>query len=188
MPPRHPPQPTPGHPPSPSDPESAARALCLRLLTHQPRTRAELSAALAKADIPVEAAEAVLERFDEVGLIDDRAFAQAWVETRHRGRGLGRRALAQELRRRGVDGETTSAALEQIDADTEEKTARELVARRLPSTRGVATPNRIRRLVGMLARKGYPPGLAMRVVREALANEETVTSDDLAELDLAGED
>lgn len=152
----------------PRDPEEAARSICLRMLTLQPRTRAELSAALAERGI---AAEAVLGRFTEVGLIDDAAFAQAWVDTRHRGRGLGRRALAQELGRRGIDRDTAGEALEQLDADTEEATARALVERRLPSLRRHDRVVRVRRLVGMLARKGYPPGLAARVVRTALAAE-----------------
>lgn len=155
----------------PRDPEEAARSICLRMLTLQPRTRAELSAALAERGIAAEAAEAVLGRFTEVGLIDDAAFAQAWVDTRHRGRGLGRRALAQELGRRGIDRDTAGEALEQLDADTEEATARALVERRLPSLRRHDRVVRVRRLVGMLARKGYPPGLAARVVRTALAAE-----------------
>jgi regulatory protein len=146
-----------------------ARAICLRLLTVQPRTRAELATALAKRGVPDDAATAVLSRFTEVGLIDDRAFAAAWVDSRHAGRGLSRRALAIELRRRGVDGEIVGEAVAVVDAEAEQRAARQLVDRRLAGTRGLEQPVRIRRLAGMLARKGYPPGLAMRVVREALA-------------------
>jgi len=151
------------------DPEQAARGICLRLLTLQPRTRAELAEALHARGIPAAAAEAVLERFAEVGLVDDAAFAQAWVGSRHRGRGLGRRALAQELGRRGVDRETARAALGQIDESTEEATARALVARRLPALARHPGEVQARRLVGMLLRKGYPGGLASRVVRDAVA-------------------
>jgi regulatory protein len=156
-----------------------ARAICLRLLTVQPRTRAELAAALARRKVPDEAAAAVLGRFAEVGLIDDRAFAEAWVGSRHAGRGLARRALAAELRRRGIDGGTVGEAIATLDTETEERTARELVARRLPSTRQLEPAARVRRLVGMLARKGYPPALAVRVVGEQLATEGV----DLGELD-----
>jgi regulatory protein len=171
-----------------ADPEAVARDICLRLLTGQPRTRAELAAALAERNVPADAAETVLARFDEVGLIDDTAFAGAWVETRHRGRGLGKRALAHELRRRGVDNEVIQGALDQLDPDTEVETARALVARKLPSSRGLPTPRRVNRLVGMLARKGYPPGLAARVVREALADEGAVTVSELDTLDAMGEE
>jgi regulatory protein len=156
-----------------------ARAICLRLLTLQPRTRAELAAALAKRGVPDDAAETVLSRFTEVGLIDDRAFAAAWVDSRHTGRGLARRALAAELRRRGVDQDVVGEAVAVVDAAAEERAARLLVERRLPGTRRLEAPARIRRLVGLLARKGYPPGLAMRVVRDALAAE----GDDPGELD-----
>ncbi len=183
-------EPTPGQQPPhpPADPESAARAICLRLLALQPRTRAELAAAMASRDVPAEAAEAVLDRFGEVGLIDDTAFADAWVETRHRGRGLGRRALAQELRRKGVEDEVAQEALDQLDSETEEATARALVARRLAASRGMPTQTRIRRLGGMLARKGYPQGLAIKIVREALAEEGAVTGPELDTLDAALEE
>ena len=155
----------------PADPEAVARNICLRLLTGQPRTRAELAAALAKRSVPDEVATAVLDRFGEVGLIDDAAFAQAWVETRQRGRGLGRGALAGELRRKGIDNEIVQNALDAVDEDASLAAARQLVARKLASTRGVLPEARARRLVGMLARRGHPAGLAYQVVREALAAE-----------------
>lgn len=155
----------------PADPEAVARAICLRLLTMAPRTRAQLADALRKRDVPEEAANAVLERFSEVGLIDDEAFAAAWVTSRHAGRGLARRALAQELRRRGVAEETVEDALERLDPDEETETARRLVERKLAGTRGGEPQARMRRLVGMLARKGYSPGLAFRIVREAIEAE-----------------
>ncbi|MFG1923966.1 regulatory protein RecX [Cryptosporangium sp. NPDC048952] len=154
-----------------ANPEQVARNICLRLLTVQPRTRAELAAALAKRDVPAEAADAVLDRFGEVGLIDDAAFARAWVESRQRGRGLGRSALAGELRKKGVDREIVQEALETIDGDADLAAAQRLVAKKLPSTRGLPSDKRARRLVGMLARRGHPAGLAYRVVREALAAE-----------------
>ncbi|MDQ1653901.1 MAG: regulatory protein [Cryptosporangiaceae bacterium] len=186
---RFPEPPAPGQPPEPpSDPESVARALCLRLLSSQPRTRAELAEALERKNVPVEAAAAVLDRFGEVGLIDDAAFASAWVESRHHGRGLARRALAQELRNRGIDAEVAQVALGQVGAESEESTARALIARKLASTRGLPVPNRMRRLVGLLARKGYPPGLAMRVVREAIAAEGTATEGELEVIEASAEE
>ena len=168
-----------GEPPAPrddrpevdADPESVARSICLAQLEHAPRTRAELAAVLARRGVPDDAAEAVLGRFAEVGLIDDALFARMWVESRHRGRGLARTALRAELRRKGVEDEDVSAAVEELDPDTELATARSLVARRLASTRGLETQARVRRLAGMLARKGYPAATAFRVVREALAED-----------------
>lgn len=148
-----------------------ARSICLRLLTSAPRTRAQLAEALRRRGVPDEAAERVLGRFNEVGLIDDTAFAEAWVQSRHLGRGLARRALAHELRMRGIDEETVSEALETLDPEEERATARALVERRLAATSRLDPATRFRRLAGMLARKGYPGGLATRVVREALEAE-----------------
>ena len=145
-----------------------ARAICLRMLSSQPRTRAELAEALASKNVPGDAAAAVLDRFGEVGLIDDAAFANAWVETRHRGRGLARRALAAELRNRGIDDGVAQAALGQVDDESEEAAARALAARKVAATRGLPLQSRVRRLAGVLARKGYPQGVAFRVAREAL--------------------
>ena len=154
-----------------ADPESVARLICLRLLTAAPRTRAQLADTLRRRGVPDEAATVVLSRFAEVGLIDDAMFARAWVESRHYGRGLGRRALAAELNQRGVDRSDIQAAVAQLSPETELATARALVERRLASTAGQPAHVRIRRLAGMLARKGYPPGLAYRVVRESLEQE-----------------
>jgi regulatory protein len=151
------------------DPAELAREICLRQLADRPRTRAELAGALRRHGIPDEVAAEVLDRYDEVGIIDDEAFARAWVTSRHHGRGLARRALAGELRRKGVDSEAVGEALGELDPATEEETARALVARRLRVERTTKPDATFRRLVGMLARKGYPPALAVRVVKEALA-------------------
>ncbi len=144
-----------------------AREICLRQLAVRPRTRAELAKVLARREISEEVIAEVLDRYDEVGIIDDAAFARAWVTSRHQGRGLARRALANELRRRGVDAEVATEALETLDEDEEAATARTLVDRKLRTATG--TPDQVfRRLVGMLARKGYPAGVAIRAVKDAL--------------------
>ncbi|GAA2092219.1 recombination regulator RecX [Streptomyces albiaxialis] len=158
-------------PQEPQDPVERARAICLRLLTGTPRTRQQLAEALKKREIPDEAAEEVLARFEDVGLIDDSAFAEAWVESRHHSRGLARRALARELRTKGVDSAVIDEAVGMLDSEQEEETARALVERKLRSTRGLDRDRRLRRLAGMLARKGYSEGLALRVVRRALEEE-----------------
>jgi regulatory protein len=163
-----------------ADPEAVARKILLDQLTGQPRSRAELRARLAKKNVPVAVAERLLDRFEEVGLVDDEAFARAWVQSRQPGKGLARRALAQELRRKGVDDEVARSALDEVDPDDELESARLLVRRRLRSTAGLGRDTAVRRLTGMLARKGYPAGLCFRVVRDELdrAGHDT---DDLAE-------
>ncbi len=155
----------------PPDPVEAARQICLRLLTAGPRTRTQLATALRKRRIPGEVAEAVLSRLADVGLIDDAAFAQAWVDTRHHGRGLARRALSAELRQRGVADEPVRMAVGSLGPQDEAAMARQLIARRVAATRGRPLQARVRHLVGVLARKGYPAGLAYQVVREAMAGE-----------------
>ena len=152
----------------PGDPEQVARSICLRALTGAPKTRQQLADLLAKRGIPDDVAELVLDRFDEVGLIDDAAFARAWVTSRQAGRGLARRALKAELRAKGVDGEVAEEAVALVDDQDEWDAARRLVQRRLPGLRRVDRVTAERRLVGMLARKGYGSGLAAWVVREAL--------------------
>ena len=162
---------------APENPDEVARQILLRRLTDQPRSRTELAQTLAKRHVPEEVATRVLDRFTEVGLIDDAAFAKAWVASRQRGRGLARRALAAELHRKGIDRETAGQALETIDPDDEVESARRLVRRRLPS---LARQERVvaqRRLLGLLARKGYPPGLAVAVMRDELRSAEFPAQD-----------
>ena len=172
-----------------ADPEAVARQICLRMLTAAPRTQAQLADALRRRGVPDDAASAVLARFAEVKLIDDAMFARVWVDSRHHGRGLAGRALGAELRQRGVAQEDIKAALSELDPEQELATARQLIARRLPGTAGMPAPARMRRLAGLLARKGYSAGLAYRVVREALEQESgdghvpAFGPDDLAEPD-----
>lgn len=168
------------------DPLVVARQICLQQLEARPRTRAELAAVLARRNVDPDVAAEVLSRFAEVGLIDDAVFAQMWVGSRHRGKGLAGRALSQELRRKGVDEPVIAEAVERLDPTTVLATARALVDRRLAATRGLAPDARVRRLAGMLARKGYPAGTAFRVVREALAAEGEqvdISFDELTSLD-----
>jgi regulatory protein len=153
------------------DPAARAREICLRLLTLAPRTRAELADALRSRGIPAPVADEVLARYADVGLIDDAAFARAWVESRHYSRGLAGRALRLELKRRGVNDEDIREAVAELGPDAEVDAARRLVEQKLAGTAGLPAEARIRRLAGMLARKGYPPGLAFRVIREALEAE-----------------
>jgi regulatory protein len=153
------------------EPEAAARETCLRLLTAAPRTRAQLAGALRRRGVPESVADQVLGRFAETGLIDDAAFASAWVESRHYSRGLSRRALAAELRQRGVADDDVRDAVSELDPQQEAATARRLVNAKLAATRGQPPRVRTRRLAGMLARKGYPAGLVFRIVREAFEAE-----------------
>jgi regulatory protein len=169
------------------DPESVARGICLRALTGAPKTRQQLADLLAQRDVPEDAAEVVLDRFTEVGLIDDAAFARAWVSSRQAGRGLARRALSAELRAKGVEPEVAAEAVSEVDDDDERAAARRLVERRARAMRRLDRTTATRRLMGMLARKGYSGGLAAAVVREVLDSAGAAEADDeFDDLDVDG--
>jgi len=143
-----------------------ARTILLDQLTGRARSRHELADKLRQRQVPDEIADRLLDRFEEVGLVDDAAFAQAWVSGRHSAKGLAPRAIAQELRRKGIDDDVAREALDELGEEQQEVTARALVHKKLRSLERFDEATRVRRLVGLLARKGYPPGLAFRVVRE----------------------
>jgi regulatory protein len=157
------------HDDPPADPASVARKIALDLLTAAPRTRAQLADAMARRGVPEEVGVEVLDRFTEVGLIDDAAYAQAWVASRQRTRGLAPRALAGELRQRGVAEPLIAAAVTAVDGDEVAATARALVRRKARAMIGLPREAQLRRLSGMLARKGYPSDVALRAVRDVLA-------------------
>jgi regulatory protein len=177
-----PPPPLPGEEDAgPSDPESVARAICLRALSQRACTRAELEATLRKRGIPDGAAHAVLTRFAEVGLVDDGALAADFASAAHRDRGLSARAVAVKLRQRGVEETEVQAAVSGIDADSERDAAQTLAERKLRSLRGLGPQVQARRIVSLLARRGYSPGLSYAVARQVVAGAEL---DAIAETDL----
>ncbi len=148
--------------------EAHARSILLRRLEDQPRSRAELAESLAKKNVPAEVATELLERFEEIGLINDADFARQWVQSRQRTRGVAPRVLALELRRKGIDDEIISEVLGELDPDDARAAAHRLVQKKLRSMGSLDDTTRIRRLTSMLARKGYSPQLAFDVVREEL--------------------
>jgi regulatory protein len=155
--------------------EEQARQLCLRLLTARARTRAELAERMAAKGYPADVGERVLDRLADVGLVDDRDFAEQWVRSRRTHAGKGKRALVSELRTKGVDDELIDAALADVDPESERVRAEQLVADRLRREKFADEPGEdvklTRRLVGMLARRGYGQSLAFDVVKVALASE-----------------
>ncbi|MDE3720037.1 regulatory protein RecX [Nocardiopsis sp. N85] len=148
-----------------------ARTLALRMLAHKPRTAAQLETGLLRRGHSEEVVTAIVEECTAAGLVDDTAFSRAWVSSRHHGRGLSRNALTRELRTRGVDEDTVREAVAELSDDDEDEAARVLARRSLAGSRGRERDTRVRRAVGVLARKGYGGGLAYRVVREELEAE-----------------
>jgi regulatory protein len=154
------------------DPASVARAIVLRQLTSSAKSRLQLARKLAERNIPEDVAEAVLDRFEEVRLIDDADFADMWVRSRSQSRKLAKGALRRELSDKGIDADTAAAALEQLSDEDEEAAARVLVERKLRSGTDLSDraerDKTTRRLASMLARKGYQPAQAFRVVGEVI--------------------
>jgi regulatory protein len=151
-----------------ADPESVARKILLDQLAGRARSRADLAKKLTQRRVPADVATRLLDRFEEVGLVDDAAFAREWVAQRQEGRGLARRALAQELHRQGIADDVARDVLGEVEEGDEVAAARMLVRRKLRSVHGLESEKAVRRLVGMLARKGHSSAVAYRVVREEL--------------------
>jgi len=143
-----------------------------------PRSRLQLFRKLAERNVPLDVAEAVLDRFEEVQLIDDAEFARMWVRSRSQSRKLAKSAIRRELTEKGIEPDDAEEALSQLSDEDEEIAARELVERKLRP--GVDLSDRAerdkctRRLASMLARKGYAPSMAFRIVGEVLAQAGTL--------------
>ena len=153
-----------------ADLQDLARQIVLRQLAMAPRSRAQLEEKLAQRDCPSDVAAAVLDRMTEVGLIDDHAYAQMLVRSQQAGRGLAKRALARELRTKGIDDDLAQEALASISDADERRRARELVDKKLRAMNGLGIEVQTRRLAGMLARKGFSPNLTYAVIRDAIAD------------------
>jgi regulatory protein len=162
-------------PPSISEPsrEELARALCLRLLTARARTRAELAGQLAKRGYPDDVSARVLDRLTDVGLVDDAGFAEQWVHSRRVNAGKGKRALAAELHTKGVENDVITSVLGGINPGAERGRAEQLVRARLRRENlGDADDARVsRRLVAMLARRGFGQTMAYELVSAEVAAE-----------------
>ena len=151
-----------------ADPESAAREIVLRQLTAQQRSRSELAKTLKQREVPDDAAGVVLDRMEEVGLVDDATFAESWVQSRQSRRGLSRRVLRQELVRKGVAGEDIDNALSMVGRDDELAAATALAEKKLRSMRGLDRQVQYRRLASALARRGFSSGLTAQVLSSVL--------------------
>ncbi|WP_261372280.1 regulatory protein RecX [Arthrobacter woluwensis] len=160
-----------------ADPEAVARTIILRQLSAGPRTRHQLATKLRDREVPETAARAVLDRFEELRLINDAEFAELWVRSRAEHRHLGSSTLRRELREKGVADHLIEAALEQLTAADEREAARHLVAKKLArvdraSLDRAEKDKHTRRLVAMLVRKGHSPGVAFGIVAEELNRED----------------
>jgi regulatory protein len=156
---------------SPEELSSFAKEIVVRKLSERAHARGELAQALAKKQVPEGVVEATLAKFEAAGLIDDEDFARSWVQARQRGKGLSSRALGMELRRKGIDDEIAKDVLGELDPDDEIEAAHRLVRTKLRSMSRFDDATKMRRLTGLLARKGYSSQTSFAVVREELGVE-----------------
>jgi regulatory protein len=150
------------------DAESVARSIALRKLTARAHTRYELDQALEAKNVPPSAKEAVLNRMQDVGLVDDASFAVEWVTSRQQRRHLSRRALRRELQAKGVERSNIDRALDEVDFNSELITARDLVERKRATMSGLPRDVQYRRLAGILGRRGFDTAATMQVLNEVL--------------------
>lgn len=159
-----------------------ARAVVLRKLTGSPKTRHQLAETLREREFGEQSITEVLDRMEEVRLLDDAEFARTWVRSRHQLKGLGRSILRRELRERGIAEEDIESALAQISSEDEATAARAIVEKKIegrlvpsPETAEGRTEREklTRRLVALLVRRGHSPGEAFRIVREVIEDRTT---------------
>lgn len=148
----------------------AAKQVLLRRLSHAPRTRKELAKDLKDKDISDEVANVALDRFEEVGLINDQALASNYVSSQHERKGLGKNALRQQLRAKGVSDDVALEAISQISDDQEFQAAFALACKKIRSLQKDDPKTQLRKIVGVLARKGYSSNLAFRVAKEVITD------------------
>jgi regulatory protein len=148
----------------------AAKQVLLRRLSHAPRTRKELAKDLKDKDISDEVANVALDRFEEVGLINDQALASNYVSSQHERKGIGKNALRQQLRAKGVSDDVAQEAISQISDDQEFQAAFALACKKIRSLQKDDAKTQLRKIVGVLARKGYSSNLAFRVAKEVITD------------------
>lgn len=151
--------------------DGVARAMmeAHRLIDHRMRTRRELAVRLRSRGRPEEVIAEVLDRLENVGLIDDGRFARQWIDERLRSRPVGLSLLRRELRQKGIDAEIIETALEERE-DGEEETDRAFEALRRQSHRYARLDRDAahRRMVAFLGRRGFGPHVIYHVVHRVL--------------------
>ena len=150
--------------------EERARNIVLRLLERGPKSSFELAAALEKHEIPAAIANQVIQRFTEVELIDDSAYAQQVVDASRRTRGLARSMVKRKLADKGLDHEIINKVASGISDEDELAVATEIAIKRFGQLAKFEPEVRTRRLIGFLQRRGFGSGVVFEAIREAEAH------------------
>lgn len=151
-----------------ADPAAIARAIVLRKLSASAKTRAELEKALAERNVPADIATAILNRFAEVGLIDDQMYAAVFARSRHEHNGLAARAISYQLAHKGIGQSEIETAVADLTPEVEAAAAIKLAEKKLKSLRNVDTTKKLERIVGFLGRKGYSASICYSAAKQVL--------------------
>ena len=149
-----------------ADPYSIANTIALNALVARAKSKGELLAHLKKRGIEDDVAQATIFRLQENGLINDSEFAKAWTQSRHTSKKLSKRIIAGELRTRGVDHFSIDQALDEIDDESEYRTAFSLGMKKYNTMSRLEPEVQIRRIQSLLQRKGFSFPTIARVIRE----------------------
>jgi regulatory protein len=149
--------------------EERARNIVLKMLERGPKTSFEIAAALEKHEIPTEIANQLIERFSEVELIDDAAYAEQIAEASRRTKGLARSAVKRKLADKGLDRQIIDQVASDISDEDELSVAIDVAVKRLGQLAKLAPEVRNRRLIGFLQRRGFGSGTVFAAIREAEA-------------------
>lgn len=152
---------------SPEKQESRARNVLLHQLARSAKSTSQLRKILEQREISPEIAEKVLERFAEVGLIDDAAYAETIVNSRRNYKGLAKSAIKRELNEKGVSQELVEEAISGITAEDDFESAKQLATRRFSQMAHLEKEVRTRRLAGYLQRKGYASSAVFAAIKFA---------------------
>jgi regulatory protein len=149
-----------------ADPYSIANTIALNALVARAKSKGELLAHLKKRGVEDDVAQATIFRLQENGLINDAEFAKAWTQSRHTSKKLSKRIIAGELRTRGVDQSSIDVALDEIDDESEYRTAFSLGMKKYNTMSRLEPEVQIRRIQSLLQRKGFSFPTIARVIRE----------------------
>ena len=149
-----------------ADPYSIANTIALNALVARAKSKGELLAHLKTRGVEDDVAQATIFRLQEKGLIDDAEFAKAWAQSRHTAKKLSKRIIASELRTRGVDQQSIDEALDEIDDESEYRTAFSLAMRKYSTMSRLEPEVQVRRIQSLLQRKGFSFPTIARVIRE----------------------
>jgi regulatory protein len=149
-----------------ADPYSIANTIALNALVARAKSKGELLAHLKKRGVEDDVAQATIFRLQENGLINDSEFAKAWTQSRHTSKKLSKRIIAGELRTRGVDQSSIDEALDEIDDESEYRTAFSLGMKKYNTMSRLEPEVQIRRIQSLLQRKGFSLPTIARVIRE----------------------